>query len=104
MSARVTVRISAEVLGELKRLAHQQGQSLAAFIRQHLKNVTTSTEPSAAPPGDAWELLLTRCPDEVQVAVRQVVNGTGIGVADVLRALVITACQPKTTPQRKHEN
>lgn len=98
MSARVTVRLSPDVRVELKRRARQQGQSLAAFIRQHLKNVTTPSEPSAAPPGDAWELLLTTCPPDVQMAVRRVVDGTGLGVVDVLRALVITACQPKKTP------
>ena len=58
--------------------------------------------PSTEPPGDAWELLLTRCPDDVQVAVRQVVK-YGLGVADVLRALVITTGQPTTTPQPTHE-
>jgi hypothetical protein len=49
------------------------------------------TEPSAAQPGDAWEMLLMRCPDEVQLAVRQTVDGTGLGVANVLRSLVIAA-------------
>jgi hypothetical protein len=102
MSARVTVRLSSDVRVELKRRARQQGQSLAAFIRQHLKNVTTPSEPSAAPPGDAWELLLTRCPPEVQVAIRQAVDGTGLPLGSLLKALIVTACQPKATPQPTH--
>jgi hypothetical protein len=57
----------------------------------------------SAPPGDAWEMLLARYPGEVQVAVHQVVKGTSLGVADALWALVITTCQPKTTPQPPHE-
>jgi hypothetical protein len=60
-------------------------------------------QPSALP-GDAWEMLLARYPAEVQVAVHQVVKSTSLGVADVLRALVITACQVKTTPQSIHES
>jgi hypothetical protein len=91
MSARVTVRLSPDVRVELKRRARQQGQSLAAFIRQHLKNVTTSTEPPAAPPGDIWKMLLARCPPEVQAMVRQAADRTGLPLADVLRSLVITA-------------
>jgi hypothetical protein len=101
MSARVTVRLTPEVLGELERRADQQGQSLAGFIRQHLKNVTTSTEPSAAAPGDAWELILARCPPEVQTRVRQTVDRTGLSLTDVLKSLVITAVTgPAGTPQR----
>jgi hypothetical protein len=38
------------------------------------------------------------------VAVSQVVDGTGQPLAEVLRALVITACQPKMTQQLTHEN
>jgi hypothetical protein len=39
--------MSPEVLGELERLAHQQGQSLAGFIRHHLENITAQAEASA---------------------------------------------------------
>jgi HicB family len=98
MSTRVTVRLSPEVHGEIKRRARQQGQTLAAFIRQHLKHVTTSTEPSTVPPGDAWERWLTTCLPEVQVAVRQAVAVTGLPLEGVLKALIIAACQPKSIP------
>jgi HicB family len=39
MSARVTLRLSPDVHGELKRRARQQGQSLAAFIQHRLAAV-----------------------------------------------------------------
>jgi predicted HicB family RNase H-like nuclease len=101
MSTRVTVRLSPDVHGELKRRARQQGQSLAAFIRQSLKHVTTSTEPSAAPPGDIWKMLLASCPGEVQAAVRRVIDRTGLPVADVLRSFVIAAATGAAgAPQR----
>jgi hypothetical protein len=90
-ASRVTVRFAPEVLGEHKRLAHEHGQSLAGFIRDHLETVITPTEPWPAPPDDAWEWWLTACPPEIQVAVRRAVDLTGMGVVDVLRAWVITA-------------
>jgi hypothetical protein len=48
MSTRVTVRLSREVQGELKRRARQQGQSLAAFIRSQLAVVVAQSAASAA--------------------------------------------------------
>jgi hypothetical protein len=54
------VRFAPQVLGELERLARQHGQSLAGFIRHHLKPVITPTEPLPPPPDDAWERLLAR--------------------------------------------
>jgi hypothetical protein len=48
MSTRVTVRLSPEVQGELKRRARQQGQSLAAFIRHQLAVVVAQTAVGAA--------------------------------------------------------
>jgi hypothetical protein len=48
MSTRVTVRLSPEVHGELKRRARQLGQSLAAFIRHHLIALVTLTAVDAA--------------------------------------------------------
>jgi hypothetical protein len=98
-ASRATVRPAPQVLGELERLAHQHGQSLAVFIRDHLETAITPTEPSPAPPDDAWEEWLTACLREVRVAIRHVVDGTGLPVACVLRSLVITACQPKTPLQ-----
>jgi hypothetical protein len=50
------------------------------------------------------KILLASYPGQVQVAVHQVVKGTSLGVADTLRALVITTCQPKTTLQPPHES
>jgi hypothetical protein len=58
----------------------------------------------SAPPGDASEMLLTMCSDEVHVAMHLVINTTGLDVVVVLQALVIIACQPKTTPQPPHES
>ena len=38
------------------------------------------------------------CPLDIQAAVRQAVAGTGLLLERVLKALIITACQPKMTP------
>ena len=40
------------------------------------------------------------CLDDVQLAVRRVANGTSLGMADVLQALIITAYQPKRDSRR----
>jgi predicted transcriptional regulator len=48
MSTRVTVRLSPEVQGKLKRRARQQGQSLAAFIRHQLAAVVAQSAAGAA--------------------------------------------------------
>jgi hypothetical protein len=75
----------------------------SAFVRlalqQALGQSSTASVPSAAAPDDAWELLLARCPADVQVAIRQAVAGTGVPLGKVLRALVVAACQPKTMGQ-----
>jgi hypothetical protein len=48
MSARVTVRLSPEVMDALERLARQQGQSLAAFIRYQLAVVVAQSTAGVA--------------------------------------------------------
>jgi HicB family len=78
MSTRLMVRLSPDVHGELKRRARQQGQSLAAFIRQHLKNATMPTEPSAVPPGETRERWLMTGPPEVQTRVPRTTDHTGL--------------------------
>ena len=75
-----------------------------AALHQVLGQSPPTPKPSAPPPGDAWERLLARCPDDVQMAIRQTVAGTGLPLSRVLVALLIAACQPKTTPQLAHEN
>jgi hypothetical protein len=47
MERRVTVRLRSTFYRDLKRLAHQQGRSLAGFIRHHLEAVMTQAEASA---------------------------------------------------------
>ena len=37
-------------------------------------------------------------PPEVQQAIRQAVTATDLPLEGVLKALIIAACQPKTTP------
>lgn len=48
MVKRVTVRLRSTFYRDLKRLAHQQGRSLAGFIRHHLEAVMTQAEASAS--------------------------------------------------------
>jgi predicted DNA-binding protein len=47
MVKRVTVRLRSRFYRDLKRLAHQQGRSLAGLIRDHLEAVVTQAEASA---------------------------------------------------------
>jgi hypothetical protein len=75
--------------------ARRRGMTPSAFIRavvqQFLSQMTPASTPSVSPSGDAWELLLARCSPEVQMRVRQTVDGTGLSLADVLKTLVINA-------------
>jgi hypothetical protein len=48
--------------------------------------------------------LLTTCPLDIQIAVCQTVTATELPLGSVLLALIITACQPKTTPSSPHDH
>jgi hypothetical protein len=50
------------------------------------------------PPDDAVERLVMTLPPDVQQAIRQTVTVTELPVESVVEALIIAACQPKTTP------
>jgi hypothetical protein len=106
MPEKLSLRLSSALHKDMRQAARRRHMTPSAFVRlamqQVLGQASTAGAP-AAPPDDAWELLLTRCPADVQVAIRQAVAGTGVPLGDVLRALVVTACQPKTLPPLPHE-
>jgi hypothetical protein len=95
MPEKISLRLSPALYDDLQQAADRRGMSPSALIRQALQQVLSQVAPTntplTPPPRDAWELLLTRCPPEVQTRVRQTVDGTGLSLADVLKALVITA-------------
>ncbi len=102
MPEKISLRLSTRLSDDLQHEAHSRGVSASAMIRLALQQVIgqsmpTST-PSAPPSGDAWERLLMTCPLDVQVAVRQAVTVTELPLERVLKALIIAACEPKTTP------
>jgi hypothetical protein len=102
MPEKISLRLSAALYKDVQQAARRRHTTPSAIVRLALQRAldqsTPARTPSAPPPNDALEQLLARCPADVQLAVRRVVDGTGLGVADVLRALVITACEPKQTP------
>jgi hypothetical protein len=95
MPEKISLRLSPTLYDDLQQAADRRGMSPSAFIRaavqQFLSQVTPSGTPSVSPSGDAWELLLARCPPEVQTRVRQTIDRTGLSLADVLKALVMNA-------------
>jgi hypothetical protein len=102
MHERICLRLSTALHRDLQQVAHARGVSPSAVVRLALQQVLGQSSTAgvpAAPPDDAWELLLSRCPPDVQVAIRQAVSGTDLPLGDVLRALVISACQSKPLPE-----
>ena len=67
-------------------------------LQRVLSQVTPMGTPSASPLDDTWVRLVMALPPDVQQAIRQAVTGTGLPLERVLKALIITACQPKMTP------
>jgi hypothetical protein len=95
MPEKMSLRLSTALYDDLQQAAHRRGMSPSAFIRavlqQFLSRSPPAGSPSTARPDAAWELILARCPPEVQTRVRQTVDGTGLSLADVLKLLVINA-------------
>ena len=107
MPEKISLRLGSALHRDLRQTARRRHMTPSAFVRTALQQVlgqsSTAGAPSAAPPDHAWELLLARCPPDVQMAIRQAVTGTGLPLGDVLRALVVAACQPKAMPQLPYE-
>jgi len=95
MPEKVFLRLSTALYKDLQQAAHSRGVSPSAVIRtavqQFLGQPTPVGVPLTMPPGATWELVLARCPDDVQVAVRQAVDRTGLPVGEVMRALLVSA-------------
>jgi hypothetical protein len=107
MPEKLSLRLSRALHRDLRQVARRRRMTPSAFVRLAVQQVLGQSIPAGAPstplPDDAWELLLARCPADVQAAVRQAVAGTGLPLGDVLRALVVAACQPKPLPPLPHE-
>jgi hypothetical protein len=102
MTQRLTLRLDQALHMCLQTEARLRHTTLSALGRQAIQTfvmqagsaagqLSDVAESSAAAPRDAWELLLTRCPPEVQAMVRRLIDRTGLPVVDVLRSLVIAA-------------
>jgi hypothetical protein len=103
MPEKLSLRLSAKLSHDVQHEARRRGVSASAMIcialQQVLGQSTPTSAPSPLPPAGPWERWLTTCPPEVEVAVRQAVAGTGLPLEGVLKALIITACQPRMIPQ-----
>jgi hypothetical protein len=108
MPEKMSVRLSAVLYDDLQHAARRRHTTPSAIVRLALQQVldqsTPASTPSALPPNDALEWLVMTLPPEVQKAIRQAVTTLGLPLGGVLKALIITACQPKTVPQLPHES
>jgi hypothetical protein len=108
MPEKMSVRLSAVLYDDLQHAARRRHTTPAAIVRLALQQVldqsTPASTPSALPPNDALEWLVMTLPPEVQKAIRQAVTAAGLLLGSVLKALIITVCQPKTVPQPTHES
>jgi Ribbon-helix-helix protein, copG family len=104
MPRKISVRLPPALSEALRQAARSRGVSPSALVRtalhQFLGPSPPAGEPLAAPPPDAWEAVLARCPVDVQAKIRQVVDRTGLALGDVLRALLISAVSAADTPQQ----
>jgi hypothetical protein len=108
MPEKMSVRLSAVSYDDLQHAARRRHTTPAAIVRLALQQVldqsTPASMPSSLPPNDALEWLVMTLPPEVQKAIRQAVTAAGLPLGSVLKALIITACQPRTVPQPTHES
>jgi hypothetical protein len=102
MPHKISVRLPPTLNVALQQAARDRGVSPSALVRTALHQFLGPSPPAgellAAPPPDAWEALLARCPVDVQAKVRQAVDRTGRALGDVLRALLISAASAADTP------
>jgi antitoxin component of RelBE/YafQ-DinJ toxin-antitoxin module len=101
MSQKISVRLHPTLSEALQQAARDRGVSPSTLVRtalhQFLGPSPPAAEPSGAPPPDAWEAVLARCPSDVQAKIRQAIDRTGLALGDVLRALLISAAHEADT-------
>jgi hypothetical protein len=101
MPEKLSVRLSSTLHRDLRQAARRRGMTPSAFVRAVLEQVlgqsSTAGAPSVLPLHDALERFMTTLPPDVQQAIRQAVTVTELPLEGVVKALVIAACQPKTT-------
>jgi hypothetical protein len=103
MHKKISLRLSSALHRDLQQTARRRHITPSAFARTALQQVleqsAPASVPSALPSHDGLEWLVMTLPREVQQAIRQAVTATELPLGSVLKALIIAACQPKTTPQ-----
>jgi hypothetical protein len=109
MARRLTVRLDQNLYQRLQTAARLRHTSLSAIGRLAMQTFVMQAGSAddqryhmpqlSAPPDDAWERCVMALPPEVLQAIRQAVTATELPLGSVLKALIITACQPKTMPQ-----
>jgi hypothetical protein len=111
MPHKISVRLPPALNVALQQAACDRGVSPSGLIRaalQHFLNSQTLTprqnppaaESLAAPPPDAWEAALVRCPSDVQAKIHRAVDRTGLALGEVLRTLLINAASAADMPQQ----
>ena len=103
MHKKICLRVSSALHQDLQQTARRRHMTSSAFVRRALQQVLEPSTPASVPsglaPNDGLEWLVMTLPREVQQAICQAVTVTELPLESVLKALIITACQPKTTPQ-----
>jgi hypothetical protein len=101
MTQRLTLRLNQALHRRLQAAARLRHTTLSALGRHAIQAFLAQAgsadgqlphvvQPSA-PLAATWEMLLASCPGEVQVVVHQMVDCTGLSIADVVRSFVISA-------------
>jgi hypothetical protein len=103
MHKKICLRLSSALHRDLQQTARRRHVTSSALVRAALQQVleqsTPASVPSALPPNDSLEWLVMTLPPEVQQPIRQAVTATDLPLESVLKALIITACELKATPQ-----
>jgi hypothetical protein len=103
MHKRICLRLSSALHRDLQQAARCRHMTPSAFVRtalqQALSQPSTAGAPSVPLPGDALERFVMTLPPDVQQAIRQTVTAVELPLDSVLKALIITAYQPKAPPQ-----
>jgi hypothetical protein len=102
MPEKISLHLSHTMHRDLRQAAMRRRMTPSAFVRLALQQVLEPSTPTSAPSAslsrEAWEQLLMTCPMDIQGAVHQTVDATGLSLARVLQALIVAACRPKPLP------
>jgi hypothetical protein len=99
MPEKISLRLSHTMHRDLRQTARRRRMTPSAFVRLALQQALGQSTPASVLPDGPLERFVMTLPPEVQQAIAQAVAATEWPLGSMLKALIITACQPKTTPQ-----